>query len=121
MLNPFSPDFGHVPVYIAGRRELIQSMERAFSHPTRDPNLTTLLVGARGTGKTILLTALSNLAAQRGWLSLNATALTGMQDELLDQIENQASQFVDFQKARKTTKLDLGRRSSDNREVGVRK
>ncbi len=112
MLNPFTPDFGHVPVCIAGRHELIQSMDRAFGQELRDPNLTTLLVGARGTGKTILLTALSNLAAQNGWLSLNVTALAGMQDELLDQIENQARQFIDFQEARKRTQINLGKLAS---------
>lgn len=53
--NPFTPSFGEIPVYLAGRREIIDACSRAFLSERRRPELTTLFSGARGTGKTALL------------------------------------------------------------------
>lgn len=53
--NPFTPAFGEVPLYMAGRDGVLRSMARAFERQGRAPELTTLILGARGTGKTALL------------------------------------------------------------------
>ena len=39
---------------MAGRDQLISNMRQAFQRNGRDPHLSTLLIGARGTGKTAL-------------------------------------------------------------------
>lgn len=45
--NPFAPSFGEIPVYLAGRREIIDACSRAFLSERRRPELTTLFSGAR--------------------------------------------------------------------------
>lgn len=93
--NPFTPSFGEIPVYLAGRHEIIDSCSRAFRSERRRPELTTLFSGARGTGKTALLSYLSELAEQNGWISVNITALPGMLDDAEIQLRRNASHLVD--------------------------
>lgn len=63
--NPFTPAFGEVPLYMAGRKVLLDSFVRAFGRQERAPELTTLVSGARGTGKTALLTRIAEEARAR--------------------------------------------------------
>lgn len=49
--NPFTPSFGEVPLVMAGRGQLLSEFDRAFSSQARRPSLTSLISGARGTGK----------------------------------------------------------------------
>ena len=53
--NPFTPMFGRVPAYMAGREQIIDDMVLAFESADSDPNLCSIFYGARGTGKTALL------------------------------------------------------------------
>lgn len=64
--NPLTPIFGQVPPYFAGRESIIDDMILAFDHPHNNPDRCSLFVGARGTGKTALLTFLSHRAEERG-------------------------------------------------------
>ena len=73
--NPFTPSFGEIPAHLAGRKQLIADIERALNSPRRRPELTTLLSGARGTGKTTLLSLLSNKAEELGWIAVGVTAI----------------------------------------------
>lgn len=89
--NPFTPTFGQMPPFMAGRDDVIQELLRAFENGIGDPNLSSIFVGARGTGKTALLTYLSQEAASRGWISASVTAAPGM----LDDIEQRAAAAAD--------------------------
>ena len=42
--NPFTPAFGRVPPYMAGREQIVADMLQAFEGPGGDPNLSTLFV-----------------------------------------------------------------------------
>ena len=53
--NPFTPSFGQIPLYMAGRDLVIDEIMRAFENGVGDPNLSTILIGARGSGKTALM------------------------------------------------------------------
>ena len=53
--SPFTPGFGSVPPHLAGREGLLEDMRRAFERGKGDPNLSTIIIGPRGTGKTALL------------------------------------------------------------------
>lgn len=83
--NPFTPTFGEVPLFMAGRKALLDSFVRAFDRTGRAPELTTLISGARGTGKTALLTRIAEEAQAHGWVCANTTAVPGMLDDLLAQ------------------------------------
>lgn len=64
--NPFTPTFGMVPPFLAGRDRLLREMTRAFEDGPGNPNLSTILVGARGTGKTTLLSRIGDVARSHG-------------------------------------------------------
>ena len=78
MRNPFTPNFGQVPVVLAGRDQLIDEVSQAFDNAPGDPSLTSILIGARGTGKTALLSLLAGEDRSRGWLVVNAPCNEGM-------------------------------------------
>lgn len=45
--NPFTPSFGIVPEYLAGRDSMLLEMANAFRNGVGDPNLATVVIGAR--------------------------------------------------------------------------
>lgn len=119
--NPFTPSFGEIPVYLAGRREIIDACSRAFLSERRRPELTTLFSGARGTGKTALLSYLAELAEQSGWIAVNVTALPGMLDDAEIQLRRNAAHLITprgrpFDRKRRGSRpyiaLHLGRRGA---------
>ncbi|MEC4175142.1 ATP-binding protein [Adlercreutzia sp. R7] len=95
--NPFTPSFGEIPVYLAGRREIIDACSRAFLSERRRPELTTLFSGARGTGKTALLSHLADLAEESGWISVNITALPGMLGDAEIQLRRNTAHLIDLE------------------------
>lgn len=93
--NPFTPSFGEIPAHLAGRDEIVNGIIRALGANHRRPELTTILVGARGTGKTTLLTLLAGKAEQAGWISVGSTALPGMLEDLEMQTYRRAGHLLD--------------------------
>ena len=70
--------FGIVPPFMAGRaKSLIEDISAAFSNGIGDPNLSTIISGARGTGKTAMLSFMAEEASSQGWIAANATAADG--------------------------------------------
>jgi len=82
--NPFTPTFGVTPPVLAGRDAEIDAIRRALRNGPGDPARAMLLTGARGTGKTVLLNALEDVAGQAGWAVLSVTARPGLVDQLTD-------------------------------------
>ena len=74
--NPFSPTFGASPPVIAGRDELLEAVDDALAAGPTHPDYTTLFLGARGAGKTVMLNAVEDLARARGWLIVSEDAAT---------------------------------------------
>lgn len=72
--NPFTPTFGMVPPFLAGRDRILAEMTRAFEDGLGNPNLSTILIGPRGTGKTALLSCIADEAQEKGWLAVNTVA-----------------------------------------------
>lgn len=93
--NPFRPNFGQVPARMAGRAGLIADLSAAFENGSGDPNRTTILIGARGTGKTALLTYMSSVAGEHGWLSVDAVCDDDMLQDILLQVRKAASHLID--------------------------
>lgn len=101
--NPFTPVFGKVPAYMAGRERIVEDMVMAFESEGNDPNLCSIFVGARGTGKTALLTYLGYRAQQLGWVSVNVTASDGMLEDILQRLREASRHLVAEPPARKLT------------------
>lgn len=93
--NPFTPGFGEIPAHLAGRKPMIADLTRAFRSERHKPELTTIISGARGTGKTTLLTLLANKAEEQGWIAASATALPGMLDDIEIRTREQAAHLID--------------------------
>lgn len=85
MENPFTPSFGTVPYVLAGRDRLLQGMQTAFERKGHDPLLSSLLIGARGTGKTALLSCIREEAERAGWLAVGTVALPGLLEDIFEQ------------------------------------
>ena len=93
--NPFTPNFGQVPCQLAGRDALISELLYAYDNAPGDPALTTILIGARGTGKTALMTFVAQKAQAQGWIAVNVTCIKGMLEDIYQQAVRNAAHILD--------------------------
>lgn len=107
MKNPFTPNFGQIPVRMAGRDMLIDEISAAFESGFGDPNLSTILIGARGTGKTALLSLLANEAEARGWIAVEVTSSPGMLEDIVEQALRKASHLLNLNEERRLKAISL--------------
>ena len=70
--NPFSPGFGRTPHSLVGRDDLLADLGGGLAAGSRDPRYASLLMGVRGSGKTVVLNELEDRAARQGWVILSA-------------------------------------------------
>lgn len=79
--NPFLPTFGTSPPVLAGRDREVARFARAFEDGPRHPDYTMLIIGARGSGKTVLLNEAEDEASAHGRrvisMSASVSDLTG--------------------------------------------
>ena len=106
--NPFTPTFGTVPAFLAGRDTLLADMLQAFQDGYGNPNLSTILIGARGTGKTALMACIRDEAYEAGWITASATALPGMLEDLYEQTVVASGHLLGKDASHKLTSLTLG-------------
>ena len=67
--NPYTPGAGFMPVYLAGREQLLEEAERYLEAIERGyPQQSVIYYGLRGVGKTVLLNAIENIADNRNIL-----------------------------------------------------
>lgn len=107
MRNPFTPTFGIVPTHLAGRDLILDQMGDAFDNGLGDPNLSTILIGPRGCGKTALLACIADEAQRRGWVSVTVAAAPGMLDDILQRTLEAASEFLYPDEKRRLTGINV--------------
>lgn len=78
MPNPFKPTAGAVPPLLVGRTQQITDFAESVDNGPGAPGLLTLVTGARGCGKTVMLSALGDVARSRGWVVIDETATPGI-------------------------------------------
>ncbi|MDO5513515.1 ATP-binding protein [Corynebacterium sp.] len=83
-MNPFRPSFGTTPAVVAGRDGLVASVGMALREGPGSPYRFTLVSGARGAGKTVLLNLLEKEAANAGWHVIRVAASRDLISELKD-------------------------------------
>lgn len=93
--NPFTPTFGEVPIHLAGREDLLTRFDRAFNARSRRPELTTIITGARGTGKTTILSRAARMARESGWVVAEVTAGSGMLEDVEMRTRKGAAHLVE--------------------------
>ncbi len=74
--NPFSPDFGQAPASLVGRDDLLADIETGLATGPADIRFTSVLLGVRGTGKTVALSEIENRVKPNGWVILSVDAST---------------------------------------------
>lgn len=80
--NPFKPTAGAMPPLLVGRGGALDSFEEGIDDGPGSPGLLTIFTGARGVGKTVMLSAAEDLARQRGWVTISDTATPGLMARL---------------------------------------
>ncbi|WP_422116636.1 AAA family ATPase [Brachybacterium sp. UNK5269] len=83
--NPFTPGFGLTPIILAGRDVAIEEFTAALAGNVPEARAI-LISGARGSGKTVLLTEFKELALEAGWVDLRLhTSSSSLAEELRSQ------------------------------------
>ncbi len=73
---PYTPGFGRRPPVLAGRDALVDDLARVLEVGPEHPRFCRALLGSRGTGKTVLLDVIGEVAATKlGWAVLHVQAL----------------------------------------------
>lgn len=74
MANPFKPTAGATPPMLVGRQPILDEFQESIEDGPGAPGLLQLLAGARGVGKTVMLTELGDVALTNGWVVIHETA-----------------------------------------------
>ncbi len=82
--NPFKPTAGAEPPVLVGRDQVIDDFIDGIDEGVGAPGRLMRITGPRGSGKTVLLSELGDLARKRGWLVVDVTAREGMLDEIIE-------------------------------------
>ncbi len=73
-INPFRPTFGVAPPTLSGRDAVLDRLSSAMEAGPTHPDFTMLIASPRGSGKTVLLSAMRQAAEDAGWVTARATA-----------------------------------------------
>jgi hypothetical protein len=76
--NPFKPTAGATPPLLVGREAVLGEFEDSVADGPGAPLRLSLFTGARGVGKTVMLTEVSEVVAARGWVAIADTASPGL-------------------------------------------
>lgn len=93
--NVFSPSFGNRPSYLVGREPLLRDLLSGLSSPAGSRNRAVLLLGQRGSGKTVLLWEIADRASKAGFVVAAPTvASEGMLGRIVEKIQDAGEQYV---------------------------
>lgn len=81
-INPFKPSAGAEPPVLVGRDEVLRDFEEGLLSGVGAPGRLMRITGPRGSGKTVLLTELGDIARKHGWDVVDETARTGLAEEI---------------------------------------
>jgi len=91
--NPFHPTFGRPPHTLVGRDEAMGRCRAAMSAGPDHPDYSMLLKGPRGSGKTVLLAAVRDMAERNGLATVRVTAKPEptFADALIEQMSSESA------------------------------
>lgn len=84
--NPFKPTAGRMPPLLVGREVVIDDFEEGLDDGPGAPGRLMRVTGARGVGKTVILTEFGRIAKGRKWEVIDETASSGLAQRLLDRL-----------------------------------
>lgn len=113
--SPFSPHFGKSPRSLVGRDGLLSEIGDGLVTGPGDQRYISILMGVRGTGKTVILNEIEDRAAADGWVVLSMDAGTpGLLERIVQAIAqaDQTYQALGLAKG--------ANRRSVERSIGIR-
>lgn len=93
--NPFKPTAGVMPPVLIGRSAVSADFSEGLDDGPGAPDRLMLVTGARGSGKTVMLTELGHIAAKRGWTIVDETASPGLCERLIARIAPKPGRIAD--------------------------
>ncbi len=97
----FSPAFGNRPSHLVGRSSIIADFMRGLDDMPGSRERTMLLLGQRGSGKTVLLWEFADRAHEKGFVVASPTVVDeGMLNRIVEKIQDDGSRFVKDAKAK---------------------
>lgn len=100
--NPFKPTAGAEPPVLAGRKKVIDDFTDGLTEGPGAPGRLMRISGPRGSGKTVLLTELGDIAKDKGWVVVDETAGKGLVDRIIERLARQLPE------ANASMDIDLG-------------
>ncbi|MBW3088262.1 ATP-binding protein [Bifidobacterium sp. 82T24] len=94
--NPFKPTAGGEPPLLIGRKRVIRDFEKGLDNGVGAPGRIMLITGARGTGKTVMLTVFGDRARARKWDVIEETASEGLCERLVNELRSKDSVLDHF-------------------------
>ena len=92
--NPFKPSAGHTPPLLIGRDEVIDDFTEGLDDGPGAPSRLMRITGARGVGKTVLLSEFTRIADGRGWKTIRESASKGLAARLVTRLRSGKGSFV---------------------------
>lgn len=89
--NPFNPAPGRTPAVVVGRETDLAAYAEALREGPQHPNFLSYLIGARGYGKTVMLSEIGRQAETAEWIVIAENA---SQDSLADNVRRQVAVHV---------------------------
>lgn len=91
----FSPSFGNRPRQIVGRDKLIEKLARGLESAPGSRERSVVILGQRGTGKTVLLWELADLAERLDYVVATPTIVSeGMLERVVEKIQDAGEEHV---------------------------
>ncbi|KFI54663.1 ATP-binding protein [Bifidobacterium callitrichos] len=91
--NPFKPSAGFTPPLLIGRNEVIDDFVEGLDDGPGAPSRLMRITGARGVGKTVLLSEFSRIAQERGWDVIRESASKGLAARLVTHLRTEKGSF----------------------------
>lgn len=86
LTNPFKPTAGMTPPVLMGRETVIQDFTDGLLEGPGSPGRLMRITGPRGSGKTVLLTELGEIAQARGWRVVDVVSDEDVCDSVVRQL-----------------------------------
>jgi hypothetical protein len=103
--NPFRPSAGAEPPQLIGRTGLLDEFKYGLTLRSGAPGLLTIFTGARGIGKTVMLSEAEDAAREHGWVVVSETATAGFLGRMGEAMRTAAQEIGAGAKGRRITGL----------------
>lgn len=97
----FSLSFGNRPTYLVGRGSVVEAFSEALNTEPGNRHRALVLLGQRGSGKTVLLWELADRAAEAGFVVASPTiAAENMLERIVEKLQDQGERYLRHHQAR---------------------